>query len=408
MSRAGASNATEADVIVVGGGIVGLATADALLRRHPGIRLVLLEKEAEVARHQTSHNSGVVHAGIYYAPGSLKAQLCLGGVRLMREHCLANGLPFEEVGKVIVATEEAELPRLQTLLERGVANGVPGLRLLDPAELRQLEPQAAGLRAIHSPHTAITDFVAVARSLAADLARRGARLQTSAAVVDLREDDQGVTVTTPGLSVRAGHLIACAGLHADRLARLAGAPTEVRIVPFRGEYYVLHPERRDLVRGLIYPVPDPALPFLGVHFTRTVDGGVEAGPNAVLAFAREGYSATRVSASDLAGTLAFPGTWRLGRRFWRVGLYEAWRSLSKAAFTASLQRLVPAVRSTDLVRGGAGVRAQAVGPDGRLVEDFAFAQTGRTLHLLNAPSPAATASLAIGRHIGERVAGWFG
>lgn len=402
------SSATEVDVVIVGGGIVGLATADAMMRLHPDIRLLLLEKEGGVARHQTSHNSGVAHAGIYYAPGSLKAQLCLSGVQLMREHCLANDLPWGEVGKVIVATEEAELLRLQTLLERGMANGVPGLRLIDAAELRELEPAAAGLRAIHSPHTAIADFGAVARSLADDLRRRGARVETSATVVDLREDDRGVTVTTPRLSVRAAHLIACAGLHADRVAAMAGAPTKVRIVPFRGEYYFLKPERRDLVRGLIYPVPDPALPFLGVHFTRTVDGGVEAGPNAVLAFAREGYSATQVSPFDLAGTLAFPGTWRLGQRFWRVGLFEAWRSLSKAAFTASLQRLVPAVRSDDLVRGAAGVRAQAVGLDGRLVEDFAFAQTERTLHLLNAPSPAATASLAIGRHIAHRVAGWFG
>lgn len=398
---------TEADVVVVGGGIVGLATAHALLERHPGLRLVLLEKEAETARHQTGHNSGVVHAGIYYAPGSLKARLCVRGVQLMRSYCETKGLPYEEVGKVIVATAEEELPRLRSLLERGLANGVPGLRLIDQDELRAIEPQAAGLLAIHSPHTAITDFTAVARTLADDLRQRGARVETSAVVSELHEDAKGVTVTTPRLRLRSRHLIACAGLHADRVARLAGARTNVRILPFRGEYYVLRPERRDLVRGLIYPVPDPTLPFLGVHFTRTVDGGVEAGPNAVLAFAREGYRAHDIAPFDLANALSFPGTWRLGRRFWRVGMFEAWRSLSKAAFTASLQRLVPTVREQDLVRGGAGVRAQAVDPAGRLVEDFAFARTERSLHLLNAPSPAATASLAIGEHVRDEVAAWF-
>jgi (S)-2-hydroxyglutarate dehydrogenase len=395
------------DVAVVGGGIVGLATADALLDRHPDLRLLLLEKEPDVARHQTGHNSGVVHAGIYYTPGSLRARLCVAGVGRLRDFCRAHGVAYDEVGKVIVATDEAELPRLERLLERGVANGVPGLRSIDADELRSIEPHAAGLRAIHSPHTAIADYPGVARALLERLRRRGATIELGAPLLGIAEEPGALRLTTGLGARRATRLIACAGLHADRVARMAGAEPEVRIVPFRGEYYFLRPERRDLVRGLIYPVPDPALPFLGVHFTRTVHGDVEAGPNAVLALAREGYRPTTVRPADLADTLGYPGFWRLARRFWRLGAFEVRRSLHTPTFVASLRRLVPSIGVADVVRAGAGVRAQAVDRQGRLVDDFAMVETERSLHVLNAPSPAATASLEIGAHLAQRVERWF-
>ena len=393
---------TAFDVAVVGAGIVGLATADALLTRIPDLRLLLLEKEDDVARHQTGHNSGVVHAGIYYTPGTLRARLCVAGAGRLRAFCAEHGVAYDAVGKVIVATDEAELPRLDRLLERGAANGVSDLRMIDADDLRSIEPHAAGLRAIHSPHTAIVDFPGVCRALLARLRARGARFEFGAPLVGVAEEPDGLRLATPRASFRARRLIACAGLHADRIARLAGAEPQVRIVPFRGEYYFLRPERSDLVRGLIYPVPDPALPFLGVHFTRTVHGEVEAGPNAVLALAREGYGWNRVDARDLAETLAYPGFWRLAARFWRTGAFETYRSFSTAAFVRSLQKLLPAVTTADVRRGGAGVRAQAVDRRGKLVDDFAFAETERSLHVLNAPSPAATAALSIGDHLAER------
>lgn len=398
------------DVAIVGAGIVGLATADALLRRHPGLKLLLIEKEHDVAQHQTGHNSGVVHAGIYYRPGTLRAELCVRGVGMLREFAGEHGVAYDEVGKVIVATEEVELPRLERLLERGRANGVPGLRLIDAAELREIEPHAAGLRAIHSPHTAIVDYPGICRALLGRLRAAGASVRFGEALRGVREVSGGLELTTGGAggsdSARCtvAHLVSCAGLHADRVARLAGAEPPVRIVPFRGEYYFLTPERRDLVRGLIYPVPDPDLPFLGVHFTRTTGGEVEAGPNAVFALAREGYSWGRINLADLGESFAYPGFWRLAARVWRIGAYEMARSLSKSMFVASLQRLVPSVRAADVRRGGAGVRAQAIGPDGQLLDDFAFAEGPRSLHVLNAPSPAATASLSIGAHLAERVA----
>lgn len=397
----------EADVVVVGGGIVGLATARALLRAHPGLRLVLLEKEDGVAKHQTGRNSGVVHAGIYYTPGSLKAQLCVAGVVKLRDFCAEHGVAYDAVGKVIVATSDDEVERLGRLYERGTANGVPGLRLIDADELNAIEPHAAGLRAIHSPNTAIVDYPGVCRALADELRRAGAHVAFGAPVLAIAEDAAGLTVTTPTVRVRAQRLVSCAGLHADRLARMTGAASDVRIVPFRGEYYFLEPHAREKVKGLIYPVADPALPFLGVHFTRTVHGEVEAGPNAVLALAREGYTHTTVNLADLGETVAFPGFWKLAGRFWRTGAYEYWRSFRKAAFVASLRKLMPSITEADVRRGGAGVRAQAVGPDGKLVDDFAFAETERALHVLNAPSPAATASLAIGEHVAGRVRGWF-
>jgi (S)-2-hydroxyglutarate dehydrogenase len=403
----GHGESVHADLVVVGAGIVGLATVHALSARVPDLRIVLLEKEGGVARHQTGHNSGVVHAGVYYAPGSLKATLCVRGVGLLQAFCREHGLPFEAVGKVIVATRDEEVPRLEALFERGQRNGVPGLRRIDAAALREIEPHAAGVAALHSPRTAIVDYAQVAAALAEVVRARGVRLELLAPVVAVAEEGDDLLVTTPRLSVRARRLVTCAGLHADRLARLAGATPSVRIVPFRGEYYHLVPERRDLVRGLIYPVPDPQLPFLGVHLTRTVHGEVEAGPNAVFALSREGYSHRAIRAGDLVETLAYAGFWRLAGRFWRIGAYEAYRSFSKAAFVASLRRLLPALSGADVQRGGTGVRAQAVGRDGRLVDDFAIVETERALHVLNAPSPAATASLAIGEHLADRVVPWF-
>lgn len=396
------------DVAVVGAGIVGLATVWALTERAPRTRVVVLEKEPAVGRHQTGHNSGVIHAGIYYRPGSAKARLCVEGGRRLTEFCDRHGIRWERCGKVIVATRPDELPRLAALYERGVANGVPGLALIGPERVRELEPYAAALQAIHSPHTGIVDYREVAAALAAEAERRGVTIETGAGVEAIRRAADGFVLRTPRREVAARRLINCAGLYADLVARRAGAPPDVRIVPFRGEYYHLRPERRHLVRALIYPVPDPAFPFLGVHFTRTVHGEVEAGPNAVLAFAREGYRFGRVNLVELLDTLTYRGFWAMARRYWRTGVYEMYRSLSKAAFVRALQRLVPALRAEDVVRGGSGVRAQAVSSDGSLVDDFRIVETADAVHVLNAPSPAATASLAIGRHIAALAADRFG
>jgi L-2-hydroxyglutarate oxidase LhgO len=387
------------DVAIIGGGILGLATARALHERAPRARLIILEKEDRAATHQTGHNSGVIHSGIYYKPGSFKARLCVEGARLMNHFCAEHGIKVDQCGKVIAATTPEELPRLTTLFERGTANGVPGLRMIEPAQVRDLEPHAVALRAIHSPATAIVDFKEVAAALLSDLAAAGVTVETSAPVQAIRAAGDGLELATPRMLVRARRLVNCAGLYSDVVARLAGAAPDVQIIPFRGEYYFLRPERRHLVRGLIYPVPDPEFPFLGVHFTRTVHGDVEAGPNAVLAFAREGYRFARVHPGELAGTLTFPGFWAMARRYWRTGAYEMYRSLSKAAFVRALQKLVPDLRAEDIQRGGAGVRAQAVTREGALVDDFRIVETPGAVHVLNAPSPAATASLAIGRHI---------
>jgi len=387
------------DLAVVGGGIVGLATARALLADRPDLRLVVLEKEARLASHQTGHNSGVIHSGIYYKPGSHKAHLCVEGARLMKAFCAEHGIRVDPIGKVIVATSEAELPRLQTLFERGNANGVEGLRLIDKNELREIEPHAAAIRAIHSPTTSIVDYGEVAQAIARELLTRGTVIRTSARVTGIHPTGDGFDLATASGPIQARHLVNCAGLYSDVVARMAGARPGVRIVPFRGEYYMIRPERHDLVRGLIYPVPDPEFPFLGVHFTRTVHGEVEAGPNAVLAFAREGYRFGRIHVRELAGTLGYSGFWSMARRYWRMGSYEMYRSLSKAAFVQALQRLMPAIGPNDITPGGAGVRAQAVAEDGSLVDDFRIARSEGAIHVLNAPSPAATASLAIGGHI---------
>ena len=388
---------------IVGGGIVGLAIGRELTRRRPGIRVVVLDKEDRLAAHQTAHSSGVVHAGIYYRPGSLKAELCTRGRLLLRDYCTEHGLPYDEVGKLVVAVAPEELPRLDALERTALANGVPGLRRLDAAGLREVEPHAAGLAALHSPATAITDFVAVAHRLAADIEAAGGRIELGAEVSAIRVESGGVAVDTPAGHRRFDQLVVCAGLHGDRLARQVDGQAGPRIVPFRGEYLAVRPAQQHLVRGLVYPVPDPAYPFLGVHFTRRVDGSLEIGPNAVLALRREGYRRRDVSAADVAETLAWPGFWRLARRHWRTGVTEVRGSLSVRAYLRGAQRYVPEIGFADVVRGGAGVRAQAVERDGTLVDDFRISHAGPVTSIRNAPSPAATSSLAIAEHVVARL-----
>ncbi len=389
------------DALIIGGGIVGLATALSLTERRR-LSVTVLEAEPEVARHQTGHNSGVIHSGLYYKPGSLKARLCRDGLAAMYRFCEEEGVPHRQCGKVVVAVREEELPRLATLEERGRANGVT-LRRLDADGLREYEPQVAGVAGLRVEDTGIVNYGEVARAMARRLARHGATVRTGARVLAIRRDGTDWVVETTAGAHRGRYLVNCAGLQSDRVARLAGADPGVRIVPFRGEYYVLRPESAHLVRGLIYPVPDPALPFLGVHFTRGIDDVVEAGPNAVLALRREGYTWGAVSPRDIADWMAFPGFWRMARSHWRTGLMEARRSLSRPRFLASLQALLPALTDADITPGGAGVRAQAVGRDGRLVDDFHLVRQEHSLHVLNAPSPAATASLAIGDAIAQQL-----
>jgi L-2-hydroxyglutarate oxidase len=395
------------DVAVVGGGIVGLATSYQLLRGQPGLRLVVLEKEEGLARHQTGRNSGVIHSGIYYRPGSVKARTCVDGARMMKDFCRAQGIHFETCGKVVVATEESEIPALEELHRRGAANGVPGLSMIGPERLREIEPHAAGIRALHVPGAAIVDYSEVAEKLGVLVTAMGGQIRTGTRVEGVHPDTDGLSIETSRDVVRCRHLIGCAGLHSDRLARWEGAEVATRIVPFRGEYYELVPERSSLVQGLIYPVPDPRFPFLGVHFTRKVKGGVEAGPNAVLALRREGYRKSQVHPRDLAEVLTYPGFWRLAAKYWRTGFGEIYRSFVKRAFVAALRKLVPEVRAQDLRPGGAGVRAQALAPDGKLVDDFVIIERPRALHVVNAPSPAATASLAIGEEIAAMARGRF-
>jgi len=396
------------DVIIVGGGIVGLAVALEITHRFPRLRLLLLEKEDGVGRHQSGHNSGVIHSGIYYKPGSLKAKLCVEGARAMVEFCRAHGIPHQVCGKVIVATHEEEFPRLEELRRRGEANGLTGLRSVGPEQLREIEPYANGLRALFVPSTGITDYAAVCVKYAELVRAQGGTILTSTTVTGVRRLTDEVVVETQGQAFSTAHLINCAGLFSDRISRMAGDDPQVIIVPFRGEYYDLIPERSSLVRALIYPVPDPRFPFLGVHFTRRVNGTVDAGPNAVLAFRREGYRRTDFSLNELAASLAFPGFWRMAAKHWRSGLDEFHRSFSKPAFVRALQRLLPELRERDLVPGTSGVRAQALTRDGALVDDFQFVPSGKMLHVLNVPSPAATASIPIGRVIGELAAQSFG
>jgi L-2-hydroxyglutarate oxidase len=396
------------DIAVIGAGIVGLATARALRLLRPADRMVVLDKEPRVAAHQTGHNSGVIHAGIYYRPGSLKARLCVSGVRQMKEFCATHRIKVDECGKVVVATDETEVPRLEDLFRRGVQNGVPGLRLIGPEELREIEPHARGVKAIHSPATAVVDFAEVARALSRELEQHGVELVLGARLAQARTDGTELVLETTKGTCRARLVVACAGLYADHVARLLGERPAVQIVPFRGEYYELRPGQ-SLVRALIYPVPDPRFPFLGVHFTKRVSGDYEAGPNAVLAFAREGYRFRQVRWDELVEALRFAGFRRMAQRYWRTGLAEIYRSLSKRAFCKALRKLVPELELDDLLPGGAGVRAQAVAEDGSLVDDFVILSRPNAVHVLNAPSPAATASLAIGNYIAEQIAaqqGW--
>ncbi|GAA4134234.1 L-2-hydroxyglutarate oxidase [Actinomadura keratinilytica] len=390
---------------VVGAGILGLAVARRLTLVRPGAEVTVLDKEDRIAAHQTGHNSGVAHAGLYYAPGSLKATLCRRGIGLLKEYCAERGLPYVECGKVVVARDESELAPLAEIERRATANGVPGLRRLSPAELREVEPHAAGVAALHSPSTAIVDFPAVARAFADDVAAAGGRVRLGFEVVGLRRAGERVAVASRAEELTFDLLVVCAGLQSDRVARLAGDFPAPAIVPFRGEYYRLRPGRTDLVRGLIYPVPDPRYPFLGVHFTRRVDGGVDVGPNAVLALAREGYRWRDVRPADVWDTLRWPGFRRLARRHWRTGLKEMYGSASRRAFVAQARAFVPELTAADVVAAPAGVRAQAVDPDGSLVDDFRIGRLGPVVTVRNAPSPAATSSLAIAEHVVDRLLG---
>lgn len=389
------------DLIVIGGGIVGLATAYQLLLRKSDLRLALLEKESELGTHQTGHNSGVLHAGLYYPPGSRKARLCREGKAAIEAFAEEHGIPYELCGKLVVAIDGGELERLAGIKERAMANGVEGIEEVGPERLRELEPHAAGIRALWSPRSGIIDFRRVALAYAGEVRSRGGTILTSQEVVSIRARESERVVRTRSGEFIARDLISCGGLYSDRLAAMTGDAGNERIIPFRGDYYTLKPNARHLVRGLIYPVPDPRFPFLGVHFTRRIDGEILAGPNAVLAFAREGYKRLDISPRELALTLMFPGFLRLAKTYLRTGLAEMWRDWSRRAFAAGLKRYVPEIREQDLMFGPSGVRAQSLSADGRMVDDFSIGESPHVLHVRNAPSPAATASLAIGRELAE-------
>ena len=387
------------DVAIVGGGIIGLSTAMQLLERSPTLNVAVMEKEPELAQHQTGHNSGVIHSGIYYRPGSWKSRFCVGGKDRLIAFCEQNEIEYEECGKVIVATHESELGRLQDLYDRGVANGVPDLEVVGPERLSEIEPHTSGVQALWAPHTGIIDYVQVARAYAGKAQDAGCDVFTGAAVNSVRQSSDGSALETSRGTVQARHVINCGGLYADRLARMMGEETDVRIIPFRGEYYQLAATSEALVNGLIYPVPDPRFPFLGVHYTRSIHGYVEAGPNAVLAWAREGYRKSDINISETMGALTFPGFWKMTARHWRTGMQEVHRSYSKSVFVNDLRKLIPEIQPGDLERGGSGVRAQAVSSGGALLDDFHILRGRRALHVLNAPSPGATSSLAIGEYL---------
>ena len=389
------------EIAVIGGGIVGLATAHALLDARPGVRMILLEAEDRFAAHQTGHNSGVIHSGLYYKPGSMKAQFCVEGREAMYRFCEEHGIPHERCGKIVVATHESELPRLQELYRRGQANNLKDIRWLTAEQIREYEPHASGLRGLHVPETGIVDYKAVASRLARLAQDQGCTMKVASRVVAVRNVVSSLVLETAADEIRCKALVNCGGLQSDRVARLCGVDPGVRIIPFRGEYYELVAARESLVRNLIYPVPDPTFPFLGVHFTRMIGGGVEAGPNAVLAFKREGYRKTDIRIGDLADTLSYAGFWKMASRNWKTGMGEMWRSFSKHAFVKALQRLLPELRTEDVKPGGSGVRAQAMDPSGKLLDDFHVVRAKRMIHVLNAPSPAATSSLRIGKAIAE-------
>jgi L-2-hydroxyglutarate oxidase len=395
----------DAVVGIVGAGIVGLAIGREIALRRPGTKVVVLEKEDRVAAHQTGHNSGVVHAGIYYPPGSLKARLCTRGGAMLREYCAERGLPYDECGKLVVAVTAGDLARLDTLAARAADNRVPGLRRVDAGGIREIEPHATGLAALHSPHTAITDFTAVARAFAGDITAAGGEVTLNFPVTRITPAGDGIDVASGDRTVRVDQLVVCAGLHADRVSGLAADRPGPRIVPFRGEYMTVLPAKAHLVRGLIYPVPDPRYPFLGVHYTRRVSGELEVGPNAVLATAREGYRRADLSVRDLYGIASWPGAWRMAARHWRTGVREVRGSLSRRAYMAAARRYVPEIGPADVRPGGSGVRAQALDRDGSLVDDFRIHRLGPVTAVRNAPSPAATSCLAIAEHVVDAVYG---
>lgn len=396
------------DIIVIGAGIIGLATARELSKMYPKYAIAILEKENSVAMHQTGHNSGVIHSGIYYKPGSHKATLCVSGSRALINYCETKGIKYDLIGKVVVATDEDEIPRLQTLYERGKANGVPGLELISESQLKEIEPHARGIKALHSPNTGIIDFKQVSISYAKDVQENGGEIIFDAKVKNIRVNDNSIHLETDQGAVQTKYLINCAGLHADAIIKKMGLPSNIRIIPFRGEYFTLKPEKHHLVKSLIYPVPNPKFPFLGVHFTRMIGGGVEAGPNAVLAFAKEGYKMYNINPKELLATLGYSGFWVMTWKYWRTGFGEFYRSLSKKAFTRALQKLLPEINGNDLDSAEAGVRAQAVDRHGFMLDDFSITETPNAFHVLNAPSPAATSSLSIGKYLVDRASKSFG
>jgi (S)-2-hydroxyglutarate dehydrogenase len=387
------------DIIIVGGGIVGLATALQIKKSNPSLKILLLEKETELAKHQTGNNSGVIHSGIYYKPGSLKATNCIRGYHLLIDFCKENGIPFDLCGKIIVATDEAEKPLLQNLFVRGEQNGLTNLKRLTQGQLKEYEPHVTGIEGIFVPQTGIVDYKLVAEKYGEVLRHLGGEINLGEKVVDIKTTEQEVTVITTKQTYQSKLLINCAGLYSDKVARMTSKNLNVKIIPFRGEYYKLKKEKENLVKNLIYPVPDPNFPFLGVHFTRMAKGGVEAGPNAVLAFRREGYKKSQINLAELGETLAWPGFQKVAAKYWRTGMSEMYRSFSKAAFTKALQKLIPEIQESDLVEGGAGVRAQACDREGGLVDDFLIIEEKQVINVCNAPSPAATSSLAIGETV---------
>ena len=396
------------DIAIVGAGLVGLATARELLIRQPQLRIVVLEKEPVLASQQSGHNSGVIHSGIYYTPDSLKARACVAGHRAMLEFCQDQGIPFDLCGKVIVALDESELPRLEDLYRRGIANGVQGLELIGPERLHELEPYATGIKAIYSPQTGITDFVKIAHAYAHAIQQHEGEIITSCKVTSLSNKGRQTlllcsqthtNIRNVQIEIEARYVITCGGLQSDKLSQMSGQKSEIRILPFRGDYYVLRPEKRHKVRALIYPVPDPRFPFLGVHFTRRIDGEVWAGPNAVMAFAREGYQRWKINPKDMLEILGYSGFWRLAARYWKMGLAEMYRDYVKAAYVKELQRYIPELQADDIVPGPSGVRAQALAKDGRLMDDFLIHHGENIVHVVNAPSPAATSSLVLAQMI---------
>jgi (S)-2-hydroxyglutarate dehydrogenase len=398
--------ASQYDLTIIGGGIVGLATALKITAAHPNVRLLILEKEAGLSRHQTGNNSGVIHSGLYYRPGSLKARTCVTGRKALLKFCDEHAVPYEICGKLVVAISAQELPRLEELHRRGVANGLQGIEVIGPERMKELEPHAIGIKGLYVPETGIIDYKKVAEAYANEIRNTGGDIRLSQRVVGILDRPDEIVLQTSGGDYRTRYLINCGGLQSDLIAKMMSSDNDQgseqhRIIPFRGEYYKIASERQFLVRNLIYPVPDPNFPFLGVHFTRMAKGGVEAGPNAVLALAREGYRHTNVNVTDLWQTVSFKGFWAMAGKYWQTGFGELYRSLSKAAFVSALQKLVPEIRQSDLIAGGAGVRAQAVSASGALVDDFVIKQSRNTIHVLNAPSPGATASLAIGQQICE-------